>query len=32
MAEVVASRYGGSGRPMVETAKGLGAPVGAAAG
>ena len=42
MAEVVAERYGGSGRPMVETAKGLGtpgaaasaasAPVGAAAG
>jgi len=31
MAEVVAERYGGSGRPMVETAKGLGAPGGAAA-
>jgi xanthine dehydrogenase accessory factor len=29
MAEVVAERYGGSGRPMVETAKGLGAPGGA---
>jgi len=28
MAEVVAERYGGSGRPMVETAKGLGAPGG----
>ena len=28
MAEVVAERYGGSGRPMVETAKGLGAPAG----
>src|SRR6187551_2095177 len=28
MAEVVAARYGGSGRPMVETAKGLGAPGG----
>jgi xanthine dehydrogenase accessory factor len=38
MAEVVATRYGGSGRPMVETAKGLGQaatppiPAGAAAG
>ena len=31
MAEVVAERYGGSGRPMVETAKGLGAPGGATA-
>ena len=30
MAEVVAERYGGSGRPMVETAKGLGAPDAAA--
>jgi len=29
MAEVVAERYGGSGRPMVETAKGLGVPAGA---
>jgi xanthine dehydrogenase accessory factor len=42
IAEVVAERYGGSGRPMVETAKGLSAitasppataaPAGAAAG
>ena len=31
IAEVVAERYGGSGRPMVETAKGLGAPDAAAA-
>src|SRR6187551_8248 len=28
LAEIVAERYGGSGRPMVETAKGLGAPGG----
>jgi xanthine dehydrogenase accessory factor len=31
MAEVVAARYGGSGRPMVEKAAGL-APAGVAAG
>jgi xanthine dehydrogenase accessory factor len=31
MAEVVATRYGGTGRPMIETAKGLGAPAASTA-